>query len=318
MALFATDPVKAAIKYRDEQASRLKDDEAKAAVCGVAVDKLTRDLADDSRLDDALAKARDAEGKVTSRRKALADASARIADLGAQAAAAADKRQRAETAQAIEQIAIRLQQAGATFEQAAAGLAAASREAAAVVLDAGPLVGYAQSAGVEVKPAVDMVATVLRHRAVLTINGSAPAALLLPEQPVAPRPQRAALPPTTMRLFLTQPLSWYDENGERHRAAAMNDAELPLPLVAKARAIGAAHDMTSQERKQLHGSKTSAPPEWHHCRWLNENPKAPTKVAPIQRSMFEPLPGVARPYTMTIPVQPVEPMAATRSMDDES
>src|ERR1019366_9545092 len=28
--------------------------------------------------------------------------------------------------------------------------------------------------------------------------------------------------PTTMRLFLTQPLGWYDENGKQHVAASMN------------------------------------------------------------------------------------------------
>ena len=54
----------------------------------------------------------------------------------------------------------------------------------------------------------------------------------------------------------------------------MHDAELPLHLIAEARAIGAAHDITSPLRKQNHGSRTSAPQEWHHCRVLNDDPRA--------------------------------------------
>jgi hypothetical protein len=110
---------------------------------------------------------------------------------------------------------------------------------------------------------------------------------------VAPAPA-----PTTARLFLTQPLGWYDENGKQHVAASMNDHEIPLALVAKARALGAAWDLDSPQRKQHGGSKTSAPPAWAHCKILNENPTAKSNVEPILSSHFEPHPNVREPYTI--------------------
>jgi hypothetical protein len=123
-----------------------------------------------------------------------------------------------------------------------------------------------------------------------------------------------APPPTTMRLFLTQHLGWYDENGKQHVAASMNDVNLPLALVTKARQLGAAHDLDSDQRRQHGGSKTSAPPAWAHCKILNENPKAKSNVEPIMSSHFEPHPNVGKPYSGTMR-QPAQPQAATRSID---
>jgi chaperonin cofactor prefoldin len=120
--------------------------------------------------------------------------------------------------------------------------------------------------------------------------------------------------PTTERLFLTQPLAWYDADGTRNRAPSMHDANLPLTLVAKARAIGAAHDLKSDIRSKNHGSKTSAPPAWEHCKMLNDDPKAKTDVEPIMASSpFEVVDrGPAITGTMR---QPAQPQAATRSID---
>jgi hypothetical protein len=107
----------------------------------------------------------------------------------------------------------------------------------------------------------------------------------IPRAPAAAeQPKPAPKPaPTTMLVFLTQHVAWYDDKGERHRATATHDTHLPLHLVAKARQIGAAHDIGSPERKKYHGTKTSAPPEWHWCKWLNDDPKAKSNVAPIMQ-----------------------------------
>ena len=118
--------------------------------------------------------------------------------------------------------------------------------------------------------------------------------------------------PTTARLFLTQHLGFFDEQGGMHPLASMNDHEIPLALVAKARALGAAWDLDSPQRKQHGGSKTSAPPAWAHCKILNENPKAKSNVEPILHSAFERHPDVRPAYTGTMR-QP-QTGTATRSL----
>jgi hypothetical protein len=133
--------------------------------------------------------------------------------------------------------------------------------------------------------------------------------------PVAPgvvvQLARPAPTPTTQRMFLTQSLAWFDGDGGKHRAAAMNDTELPLDLIGKARSLGAAHDLHSDMRKKNAGSKTSAPPDWNQVKWLNDNPKTKSSVAPImQSSPFEKHPNVPERYDIIVPSQPI---AATRS-----
>jgi hypothetical protein len=116
-----------------------------------------------------------------------------------------------------------------------------------------------------------------------------------------------------MRLFLTQHLGWYDENGKQLVAASMNDVNLPLALVAKARALGAAWDLDSPQRKQHGGSKTSAPPAWSHCKILNDNPTAKTASAPIMSSHFTPL-DRGGPVTGFMRTAPAGPETASRTM----
>src|ERR1019366_573321 len=126
-------------------------------------------------------------------------------------------------------------------------------------------------------------------------------------------PAKAPAPaPTTARLFLTQHLGFFDEQGGQHPLASMNDAEIPLALVTKARALGAAWDLDSPQRKQHGGSKTSAPPAWAHCKILNENPTAKSNVEPILSSHFTPVDrGPAYTGTMR---QPQTGTAAMRSL----
>jgi hypothetical protein len=89
----------------------------------------------------------------------------------------------------------------------------------------------------------------------------------------------------------------------------MHDANLPLTLVAKARAIGAAHDLKSDIRSKNHGSKTSAAPEWAHVKWLNSDPKAKSAAEPIVHSAFEKHPNVRPAYSGTM-----QPQTATRTL----
>jgi hypothetical protein len=107
--------------------------------------------------------------------------------------------------------------------------------------------------------------------------------------------------PTTALMFLTASLAWFDAEGRKYRAPAMHDADLPLTLIAKGKAIGAVHDMNSDVRRKNHGSKTSAPPAWEHCKWLNSDPTGQSAAEPILHSAFEKHPNVRPAYTLRQP-----------------
>jgi hypothetical protein len=294
---------------------RLTSAKSKAAECQAIVDQLGHDAADDDKLEAALVNKTAADALVAVREQSLADVSEKILDLQDAVAEIADQKTRVATAAAIEQITLDLIEAAKIYDAGAAKLAAASQRAADIVPDAVGLASYAVNTAAEVPAAVSMVAQVLRHRAVQTLNGSAPAALPMPES-IAPKSKLIEPPPTTQRLFLTQHVAWYDEQGGRHRAPSMHAAELPLTLIAKARQSGAAHDLNSDVQRKHGGTKTSAPPAWEHCKWLNENPLAKSNVEPILHSLspqFEPHPKPRQTIHGTMPTQAVQPMTATRS-----
>ena len=166
---------------------------------------------------------------------------------------------------------------------------------------------YLANAAHEVEIALSVSIPDLRSGALAVLEGRERA----PSQP-AKIVKLVAPAPTTERLFLTHSLGWFDAEGRKYRAPAMHDADLPLTLIAKGKAIGAVHDMNSDVRRKNHGSKTSAPPEWAHCKMLNDDPKAKTDVEPILHSAFERHPDVRPAYTGTMR-QP-QTGTATRSL----
>ena len=167
--------------------------------------------------------------------------------------------------------------------------------------EAGGIAKYLANAAVEIELALSVSIPDLKSGVIAVLEGRE----RIPEQPATVTKLAAPAPaPTTRRLFLTHSLAWYDAEGGRHRAPAMHDADLPLTLIAKGKAIGAVHDMNSDVRRKNHGSKTSAPPEWSHVKWLNSDPNAKTDVAPILSSHFQPHPGIGKPYTGTMMRQP--------------
>jgi hypothetical protein len=167
---------------------------------------------------------------------------------------------------------------------------------------------YLANAANEVEIALSVSIPDLRSGALAVLEGRERA----PSQP-AKIVKLVAPAPTTERLFLTHSLGWFDAEGRKYRAPAMHDADLPLTLIAKGKAIGAVHDMNSDVRRKNHGSKTSAPPEWSHVKWLNSDPNAKTDVEPIMSSHFQPHPGVGKPYTIRQSA-PQTPATATRSV----
>ena len=241
---------------------------------------------------------------------AIADLNTKIRELDAKLAAERSAAERLAASEALQAKVDVVEGLLPNWLEATRALAAALELLPAT--EAQQMAGYTRSAASEIENAAAM----LRSGWQLLLSRSATGGVRIPRPPsevVAFTPPAPA--PTTMRLFLTQPLAWYDENGEQHRAPSMNNAEIPLRLVAKAGAIGAAHTLDSPERKKLHGTKTSAPPEWSWCKWLNEDPRIKSMAAPILHSAFEKPAG--RVGTMSRP-PPAEPMprTGTRTMDD--
>jgi hypothetical protein len=171
------------------------------------------------------------------------------------------------------------------------------------------IAGYLRNCASEIEAAGIATIGSLRSYAAGIITGQFP----IPRAPGAIPAKAPAPAPTTARVYLTASVAWYDDKGAKFRAPAMNDCDLPLTLLAKGKGIGAVHELNSDVRKKSHGSKTSAPPEWAHCKWLNDDPKAKTDVEPILHSAFEKHPNVGRPYSGTMR-QPAQPQTATRSL----
>jgi hypothetical protein len=185
-------------------------------------------------------------------------------------------------------------------------LAASTAAVGAAVFESGQVSGYLRNAASEIEAAVTVSLDNLRSAAAGIVSGK----FGIPQEPGVTQPAKPTPTPapTTERLFLTQPLAWYDADGTKNRAPAMHDANLPLHLVGKAKALGAAHDLKSDIRSKNHGSKTSAPPAWEHSKWLNDDPKSAAE--PILHSAFEKHPNVRPAYTLRQP----QTGPATRSL----
>ena len=232
-----------------------------------------------------------------------------IADLEAQLGAeqlAADRKQASDTL--IAQTDVIAKQIG-PWLALTRDLAASTAAVGISSFESDQIAGFLRNCASEIEAAGIATIGSLRSYAAGIITGQFP----IPRAPGAIPAKAPAPPPTTMRLFLTQHLGFFDEQGGQHPLASMNDHEIPLALVAKARALGAAWDLDSPQRKQHGGSKTSAPPAWSHCKILNDNPTAKTASAPIMSSHFTPL-DRGGPVTGFMRTAPAGPETASRTI----
>jgi hypothetical protein len=201
-----------------------------------------------------------------------------------------------------------IEQQLAPFLKSTRDLAVSTAAVSVANFETDQIAGYLRNAASEIETAVTASVANLRSVAAGILTGQHP----IPRPPQVAGAAKAAPPApttTTTRLFLTLPVGWFDENGGRHRAASMHDVDLPNGLVAKAKRDGAAHSMDSTLRAKNHGSKTSAPPDWNHVKWLNDDPRLKSTVEPIMRSSpFEDHPNVGKPWSQIVPTQPVGAM----------
>ncbi len=303
------------IARREKNAGQLRTAETALVSCRATVERFALD-GDEGELDAALETQSTAEKKATALRAASVKIAATIADLEAEAAAVADRRQRQATAIEIEKVARDLERAGAAFAEVAAELAAASRRADDLVPDAHPLRVYTEAAALEVSPAVVMVAEVLRHRAVLTINGQA--AAIIPG-PVQPPPKLALVVEATptQSVFIMKPARYRDRDGRQVACGQYRVHELPLEIAERALKTRVAIPVTDKRRRDM------IDPDLVRCQALDDSPLVEPKkstIEPIVSShVFETHPNVGKPYTMTVPVTPIEPVAVgQRSAEHES
>lgn len=315
--------LQSAITKRDDLDRRLKSAETRVVECRDAAHTLARDGADDKALDVAEAALRAAQDRVATLTVALGDLRKDVAGLEAVINAANDKRERAATAAAIERIALDLVEAGKTFDEAAARLAAAARRASDIVLDANGLTAYALNAAAEVPAAISMINDVLRHRAVLVINGSAPAALPQPEKPQT-RPVLVEAPKLE-RVFAIRHLRFTDSDGIIRRAPKMHAVDLKPEHASRAISRALAIRIDDPRVKQLSGTFGAQLPNLSWCVNLDSDEAAtdapvdttPSSTAPIRHSMFEPL-DRGKPFTLRVPVTPVEPVAVGQRTQSSS
>jgi hypothetical protein len=314
MALFTRDSpetkitrdLEVAVGKQHDHEKRLRLAEAKLVECLTAVEQ-AHDAGDD-KLDIALANKRAAEDKVAALIKWLAQDEKAVADLQEKADKIADGKMRVATAAAIEQIVVDLIEAGKIYNTGAAELTAAARRASDVALDAHGLVAFSMNTAAEIPAAVSMIAEVLRHRAAQTLNGSAPSGLPMPEQ--IPTKAKPVEPPSLERVFLIKHVKFTDADGNLHRLPKINVSDLLPEHAARALKHTWAIAMSDPRVKQLGGSYGAQIPPVHLCEDLDTG--TPSDTPSIIHGVFTPMDRGPTVYGV-LPVQPVDPMTASRT-----
>jgi len=218
------------------------------------------------------------------------------------------KRQRAAASQAINADVDQIESQLASWLTETRALAASLKKYESFRTECSGIAEFIGNCATESELALSVSIPDLRSAASAVLEGreKAPVAPGVVIALVKPAPA-----PTTKRMFLTQSLAWFDAKGDKHRGAAMNDAELPVHLIAKANSFGAVHELNSDMRKKNGGSRTSALPQWSDCKWLNDDPRTKSNVAPIMSSHFQ---TVDRGPAITGILPNHQPMVATRSL----
>jgi hypothetical protein len=313
-----------AVAKRADLDKRLQTAKAKAIEAKVQAEALAADGADDAKLTAIETEMRAYADRAATLIAALATITGDIATLEAEISAIRDRETRVATAAAIEQIAADLQQSGARYAAAAIDLATKARRASDITIDAGPLASYATNAATEVPPAVSMISEVLRHHAVMVADGSAKAALPMPEQP-APKPQSVA-PPPVERVFALKHLRFTDANGNVMRVPKMHPVDLSPAHAAIALKRAWAVPLNDSRVRGLNGAYGAQIPPDHWCENLDDpdgaKPAAETVATPSRafgHGQFEPHPRIGKPYTVVVPTTPAEPLATagTRSLPQQ-
>jgi hypothetical protein len=168
---------------RDALAGRLAAAQGAVAESDTALRQLAVQGAEDAALAAGEAKLRDTERRVATLAPALVEIEKLLVTLDADRAEMLDKKLRAATAAATNELAAEMIEVGATYDASTAALNEVCTRAQAVIFEATGLSVFTASSRVEVGAAIPVVAEVLRQHGRAVLNGSAKA-----EMPVPPPP----------------------------------------------------------------------------------------------------------------------------------
>jgi hypothetical protein len=300
MAIFKSDPMK--VLQRDIDAARsdcatlttrLNGAEKSVIERQDEAERLACDNAEDGVLGKAEAAVRVAQDHVKNLRGGLSKKQQQIAALERDFSALIDTRTRHQTATEVATMATNLENAAKKFDTAIAELAEIAERAARFCPDARGLEAFATSSRVQVPPAVELVATVMRDYAAAVLRGEGPAMLPKPEAVML---SLAPPKPVKIRLFAMRPVKWTDAAGMQRFVHKYNDIDLSEQAAAFALRVGACVPIADPRRKQLHGTSPGHPePNW--CVDLDDaeattiaDITAPvTDLEPIKHSAFTPV-----------------------------
>jgi hypothetical protein len=293
MAMYQPSPEKSAVKDRDNAKANVgrlsaKLNEAEQAVIACKTASQAFALSgDDAGLDVAEATERTALHRLDTLRAAQAEAGKLLALLETQIAETLDKKIRAATVAATNELADELIEAGAAYDASTALLAEVSTRALAVTMEANGLSIFTASSRIEVAAACEVVATCLREHGRSVLNHLAPAAM--PKAPEPPAKVVVIEQPPLVRVFAVRPLKWLDETGQQRACGKFVDCDLPPQTAKRALASGVVLELSNPARKTSLGS-------WPGnyslaaCHDLDAAAAgAPPQHDPVVHSAFEPI-----------------------------
>jgi hypothetical protein len=308
----------------DGNAKRLQDAENRLTEARRKVDESA--LGDDAKaLDSALANRRSVEDLVGALSAASGKISQEITGIETQIEQERDKIMRNETAEAIKDVAARLDDAMDGFDSAASALEACLRESAVIVLEAHGPVAYVMNARTELVPALTNVLEALRQHCAGVLNGHYAASL--PQ--AAPEPPKLAVvaPPPMLTVLAMQHLKYIGEDGAIACCGKYRKHILPKKLAELAVSSHLALELSDKRVRDLEGTAGMYVPSEESCTWLGPVGKeaapkfmrpgpaptyhssSPTAFTPMDR-------GPA--FSVTIPRQEPVPMGARNAPEEES
>lgn len=263
---------------RDRLIQRLAQAQDTVKKANEALHLAARDGADDAALGTGEAKVREAEGRVSTLTRALAETAELLETLENERSDIAETKQRGETAAAIEHAAQDLEKSAEMLNAAMAALVESTTQAAIITRDADGLKNFAANVLIEVPPVIAMTAAMMRDCASDVISGVAPAAMPTAEAPLA---HVVTVAPPTVRVFTTRAISWTDAAGQLRLSGRYRDADLPPETAARALVSGICLKTDNPARRQYLNSWPGHPdPSNVTC--LDEI--APGTAAPLRDS----------------------------------
>jgi hypothetical protein len=269
--------IDAARVNRDRLAGKLSESETSVTARRSEAQQLAYDNADGVVLARAQIALQAALGDVATFGGALAKASELLAKLEGEHAELIDKALRKKTAAECAEMASDLESTGVEVIAVLEKLTALTGRLARFVPDAVAFAAFSESSGMQIGPAVELVATITRNFGGQVLDGTAPAAL--PQAEPVQRKAAQPAPPTTRHAFSVRNISWSDETGLRVLAAGF---ECDLPPAAAARGIrtGAVALIGSEAWRTLKGTRPITHPAPERCENLDGDGVTEPKAAP--------------------------------------